>query len=48
MTLSQAHEILDNWKNNVKSYPQATINEALMATGDLVNSLEKQKDYHGL
>ena len=39
MTPSQAHEILDNWKNGIESYPQAVINAALMATGDLTNAL---------
>lgn len=41
MTLCQAQEILDNWKHNVRSYPQATINEALLATGDLVGPLDE-------
>ena len=39
MTPSQANEILDNWKFNIRSYPQATINEALCSTGDLTTTL---------
>ena len=44
MTLAQANEILDNWKHNVRSYPQATINEALLATGDLTETLSGTPD----
>jgi len=39
MTPAQAHEILDNWKDGVKSYPQHIITEALRATGDISSPL---------
>lgn len=39
MTPTQAHEILDNWKNGVQQYLESIITAALMATGDLTNSL---------
>ena len=39
MTPAQAREILDNWKNGVSVYPASVIAAALMATGDLTNSL---------
>ena len=44
MTPSQANEILDNWKFNIRSYPQATINEALCSTGDLTTTLNGTPD----
>jgi hypothetical protein len=35
MTFAQAIEILTLWKAGAKHYTQATINQALYATGDL-------------
>ena len=40
MTPTQAHEILDNWRDGIESYPVSVITAALRATGDIAHPLD--------